>query len=173
MLRSLRNLARRGIRWLVLRNSTDKNWLIGDYLMSISKLQFSGLQHSRSLMFRGNILSPSSGSKLRQTRNQEGDGAKGSSACHLPHACFSPWSRRQCTQSLHRPVGITAGYGLDDRGIVLQFMAGVRNFSFLKTSKTALGPPTPSSRRMRGEFSPRVKRAGHEADHSSPYGAEV
>jgi hypothetical protein len=44
-----------------------------------------------------------------------------------------------CMKSRDNSLGIALGYGLDDRGSRVRFLAGAGNFS----SRTALGPTQP------------------------------
>jgi hypothetical protein len=59
-------------------------------------------------------------------------------------------------------VGIALGYGLDDRGARIRFLAVTGNFSLHHHVQN-----------VSGALSLGVKRLGHEADHSSPSSAEV
>jgi hypothetical protein len=71
-------------------------------------------------------------------------------------------------------VGVTLGYGLDDRGSRVRFPAGAGNFSFFTTaSRTALGLTQPPIQWVLGALSLGAKRPGREADHSPPSSAEV
>jgi hypothetical protein len=63
-------------------------------------------------------------------------------------------------------VGIATGYELDDRVVGVRVSVWSRIFS--TSSRRALGPTQPPS-----QWVPRVKRPGHEADHSPPTNAEV
>jgi hypothetical protein len=56
-------------------------------------------------------------------------------------------------------------------GIRLPVRAGL--FLFATTSRPVLGPAQPPVQWILGAFTPRVKRAGGEANHSSPYSAKV
>jgi hypothetical protein len=70
-------------------------------------------------------------------------------------------------------VGIALGYGLDDRGSRVRFLAGAGNFLFTIAFKTALGPTQPPIQWVPVTLSLDVKRPGREADHSPPSSAEV
>jgi hypothetical protein len=63
-------------------------------------------------------------------------------------------------------VGITTGYGLDDRGVRVRDLIGLRLLSTL--SRPALGLTQPPIEWVPGALSPGVKRQGREADHSPP-----
>jgi hypothetical protein len=65
------------------------------------------------------------------------------------------------------------GYGLDDRGSRIRFLAEAGNFPFTTASRPALGPTQPPIRWVPGALSLGVKRPGREVDHSSPSSAEV
>jgi hypothetical protein len=68
-------------------------------------------------------------------------------------------------------VGIATGHWLDDRGSISS-----RGKKFVSTPQRAdrfSGPPSLLSNRFRKAFTPRVKRPGHEDDHSTPSSAEV
>jgi hypothetical protein len=58
-------------------------------------------------------------------------------------------------------VGITTGYGLDDRGVGVRVPVGSRIFS--TSSRPALGSTQPSIQWV--ALYPGVKRPRHEADH--------
>jgi hypothetical protein len=60
-------------------------------------------------------------------------------------------------------VGIALGYGLDDRGSRVRFLA----------SRTVLVSTQPAIQWVLGALSLGVKRPGREADHSPPSSAEV
>jgi hypothetical protein len=70
-------------------------------------------------------------------------------------------------------VGIALGYGLDDRGSRVRFLAWAGNFFSTTASRTNLGPTSLLSKWVTGALSLRVKRPGREVDHSSPSSAEV
>jgi hypothetical protein len=76
-------------------------------------------------------------------------------------------------ESRDSSVGIALGYGLDDRGSRVRFLAGAGNFSLHHRVQNGSGAH-PASYPMGtvGSF-PGVKRPGREADHSSPSSAEV
>jgi hypothetical protein len=65
-------------------------------------------------------------------------------------------------------VGITLGYGMDDRGSRLRFPGGggLGVFLFTAASRTVLGPTQPPIQWVSGALSFGVKRPGREADHS-------
>jgi hypothetical protein len=69
-------------------------------------------------------------------------------------------------------VGIALGYGLDERGSGVRFLAGAGNFSRHHASRTALGPTQPIQW-IPGALSLGVKRPGREDNHSPPSSAEV
>jgi hypothetical protein len=70
-------------------------------------------------------------------------------------------------------VGITLGYGLDDRDSRVRFPAGAGNSSLHHRVQNGSGAH-PASYSMGTRFSfPGVKRLGREADHSPPSSAEV
>jgi hypothetical protein len=58
-------------------------------------------------------------------------------------------------------VGITTGYGLDDRG----FGVRVKNFLFFKSSRPAVGCAEPPIQWVQWASSSGVKQPGREADH--------
>jgi hypothetical protein len=68
-------------------------------------------------------------------------------------------------------VGITLGYGLDDRGSRVQFPAGAGNSSLHHHVQN--GPPSLLSNGYQGLFPQGVKRPWREADHSPPSSAEI
>jgi hypothetical protein len=68
-------------------------------------------------------------------------------------------------------VGISSGYGLDDRGVGVRVPVGSRIFS--KSSRPALGSTQPPIQWVRGTLSLWVRRSGREADHSPPASAEI
>jgi hypothetical protein len=71
-------------------------------------------------------------------------------------------------------VGITLGYGLDDRGYLgFDSRWGLGIFLFVTLSRTALGPTQPPLQLVPGALSLEVKRPGREADHSTPSSAEA
>jgi hypothetical protein len=71
-------------------------------------------------------------------------------------------------------VGIALGYGLDDWGSRVRFLAGQGIFLFTTAvSRTTLGPTQPPTQWVPGALSLGVKRPGREADHSLPSSAEV
>jgi hypothetical protein len=70
-------------------------------------------------------------------------------------------------------VGITLGYGMDDRGSRVQFPAGVGNFSpHYHVQKVSGAHPASYPKGTGGSF-PGGKAAEREADHSPPSSAEV
>jgi hypothetical protein len=70
-------------------------------------------------------------------------------------------------------VGITTGYGLDDRGVVVWVPVGSRIFSSSRRPDRFWGPGNLLSNGVSGDLSWEVKRPGREADHSPPASAEV
>jgi hypothetical protein len=70
-------------------------------------------------------------------------------------------------------VGIALGYGLDDRGSRVRFLAGAENFSLHNRVQKGSGAHPASSPMDTGTLSLGVKRPVHEADHSPPSSAEV
>jgi hypothetical protein len=70
-------------------------------------------------------------------------------------------------------VGKALGYGLDDRGSRVRFLAGAGNVLFSTASRTALGPTKPPIQWVLGALSVGVKRPGREAFYSPPSSAEV
>jgi hypothetical protein len=70
-------------------------------------------------------------------------------------------------------VGIALGYGVDDRGSGVRFLARAGNFSLHhRVQKGSGAHPASYPMGTRGSF-PGVNRTGYEADHSSPSSAEV
>jgi hypothetical protein len=87
LLRSLGCLARHGLRWIVFRNSSEKNWLIGDYLISISRHPSCKPYNILGrLRFGGTYCLHHQVRRISWTRNQEGEGAKRTSACPLAYS---------------------------------------------------------------------------------------
>jgi hypothetical protein len=71
-------------------------------------------------------------------------------------------------------VGITLGYGLDDRGSSVRFPAGAGNFLLSPpASRTALGPTQSPIHWVPGALSLGIKQPGREANHSPPSSSEV
>jgi hypothetical protein len=68
-------------------------------------------------------------------------------------------------------VGLTTGYGLENRGVGVLELVGSKIFS--TSSRPALGSTQPPIQWVPGPLSPRVKQPGREADHSPPTSAEV
>jgi hypothetical protein len=68
-------------------------------------------------------------------------------------------------------VGMATGYGAERPG--LDPRNGQEIFLFSITSRPALVSPQPLIQWVQGATSPGVKRQEREADHSSPYSAEV
>jgi hypothetical protein len=68
-------------------------------------------------------------------------------------------------------VGLATGYRLDNWGVRVWDL--VRSGIFSTSSRPALGITQPPIQWVPGALSPRVKRLGHEADHSLPASAEV
>jgi hypothetical protein len=77
---------------------------------------------------------------------------------------FFPSGTCDFTRNLDNVVGITTGYGLDDRGIGVTFSC---------RADPALGSTQPPIQWVPGALSPGVKRPGREADHTLPTSAEV
>jgi hypothetical protein len=75
------------------------------------------------------------------------------------------------TRKLHvrrdSSVGIATGYGLDDRGIGVRGTVDSRIFPSPRRADLLWGPPS----LLHNGY--RVKRPGHETDHSPPASAEV
>ena len=76
------------------------------------------------------------------------------------------------------PAGIgqtvqSAGNRLDDRGIVVQFLAEAKDFSLLQPVKPALGPTHSPTERISTALSERVKWLGRKADHPPPPSIKV
>jgi hypothetical protein len=65
-------------------------------------------------------------------------------------------------------VGITAGCGLDGRGVEVRVPLGANVLSFPRRSRQVLGPTQPPVQWIAGALSPGVNRPGREADHSTP-----
>jgi hypothetical protein len=70
-------------------------------------------------------------------------------------------------------VGITLGYGLDNRGSRVRFPAGAGNFSLHHHVQNGSGTTQPPIQWVPGGLSLGVKRPGREAGHSPPSSAEV
>jgi hypothetical protein len=70
-------------------------------------------------------------------------------------------------------VGIALGYGLNDRGSRVRFLAGAGNFSLHNRVQTGLVLTQPPIQWVPGAPSLGIKRPGNEADHSPPSTAEV
>jgi hypothetical protein len=69
-------------------------------------------------------------------------------------------------------VGIATGYGLDDRGIGVRILVGIK----VSRPDRFWGPPSLLSNdcpMTTGGFCPEVKRPGRKADHLPPTSAEV
>jgi hypothetical protein len=76
-----------------------------------------------------------------------------------------------CNRNSHdSSVGIATVYGMDSR-CSIPGMGKI--FLFFTTPRPALGPSQPPTDRVLGDISPRVKRQGHEVEHSIPIIAEV
>jgi hypothetical protein len=58
------------------------------------------------------------------------------------------------------------GYRLDDRGILVRFPAGTRDYFFCTESRPTLGSNLPPVQWILGPPFSAVKWSGHEADHS-------
>jgi hypothetical protein len=70
-------------------------------------------------------------------------------------------------------VGIALGYGVDDQGSRVRFLAGAGNFSLHHRVQNGSGAhPASYPMGIRGPF-PGGKAPEREADHSSPSSAEV
>jgi len=65
------------------------------------------------------------------------------------------------------------GYGLDDRGPMVRFPAGVGNFSLSHCIQTGSEAQSASYPVGIGDFSPGLKWLGRETYHSLPSSAEV
>jgi hypothetical protein len=70
-------------------------------------------------------------------------------------------------------VGIALGYGLEDRGSRVRFLAGAGNFSLHHRVQDGSGAHPASYPMGIRALSVGVKRPGSEADHSPPSSAEV
>jgi hypothetical protein len=70
-------------------------------------------------------------------------------------------------------IGITTGYGMDDRGVGSSSPGRVKNFLLCTSSRPALKPTQPPIHWIPGILSSEVKPPGREADHSPPPSAEV
>jgi hypothetical protein len=68
---------------------------------------------------------------------------------------------------------IALGYGTDDRGSRVRFLAGLGIFFFTTVFRTAVGPTQPPIQWVPGALPLGVKRPGREADHSPLSSAEV
>jgi hypothetical protein len=79
------------------------------------------------------------------------------------------WTTRRY-RSRDIAVGTANGYGLDDRGGTSP--GRVNNFIFSTSSRPALGPTQPPIQCVPRALYTGVKRAGREADHSSPVSAK-
>jgi hypothetical protein len=80
-----------------------------------------------------------------------------------------PWN-----QSRDSSVGIALGYGLDDRGSRVRFLAGAGNFSLHHRVQNGSGAhPASYPMGTRGSFPGWVKRKGRDVDHLPPPSAEV
>jgi hypothetical protein len=75
--------------------------------------------------------------------------------------------------SRNSSVGIVTDYGLDDVRGRSSSLGRVTNFLFSTLFRSTLGPTHPPIQWVPGALLPRVKRLGHEADHSPPSSAEV
>jgi hypothetical protein len=69
-------------------------------------------------------------------------------------------------------VGMTLGYGLDDRGSRVRFPAGAGSFSLHRVQNGSEAHPG-SYPMVPGTLYMEVKRPGREDDHSPPSSAEV
>jgi hypothetical protein len=70
-------------------------------------------------------------------------------------------------------VGITLGYGLDNRGSRVRFPAGAGNFSLHHRVRNGFGAHSASCTMGTRAVSLVVKGSAREADHSSPPSVEV
>jgi hypothetical protein len=70
-------------------------------------------------------------------------------------------------------VSIATSYGMDDWGVRVQVLVGVKNFHFSILSRPALGSTQLPIQWAPGALSLGVKRQGCEADHSPLTSAEV
>jgi hypothetical protein len=75
--------------------------------------------------------------------------------------------------ALGSSVSIATGYGLDDRGSGVRFLAETGNFSLFNRVQTGSGAHPASYPMGTGGSFLWVKRPGREADHSPPCSAEV
>jgi hypothetical protein len=75
-------------------------------------------------------------------------------------------------RSRDRAVGISTGYGLDDRGVGVRTLVKSKIFSSPRHPDQFWGPPNILSKRY-GDLSTGAKRPGCEADYSHPANAEV
>jgi hypothetical protein len=77
----------------------------------------------------------------------------------------------------HRKTGwlsrCRVGYGMDDRGIDVRILAGVRAFFCSVASRLALVPSQPPIQLVRGVLSPGVKWPLHECIHSPSHTSQV
>jgi hypothetical protein len=87
-------------------------------------------------------------------------------AAVIHHGTFSP-------QSHDSSVGISLGYGLDNRGSRVRFPAGAGTFSLHHRVQKGSGAHSASYPVGITNSFPGVKRPGREADHSPPSSAEV
>jgi hypothetical protein len=87
------------------------------------------------------------------------------------HIVFCSWNG--CTTTIKDRVSIALGYGLDDWGSTVRFLAGAWNFLFTTVSRIALGSTQHPIQWVPGALSLGVKQLGCEADHSPPSSAEV
>jgi hypothetical protein len=79
-----------------------------------------------------------------------------------------------CQQTnLHIHADIVLGYGLDDQGSRVRFLAGAGTLSLTTASSTALGPTQPPIQLVPKDLSLGVKRLGREAGHSPPSSVKV
>jgi hypothetical protein len=62
---------------------------------------------------------------------------------------------------------------VDDRGVGVRIPVEPRFVYYFKSSRPALGPIQPPIQWILGSLSLRVKRPGHETDHSTSTSAEV
>jgi hypothetical protein len=77
------------------------------------------------------------------------------------------------SQSRDSSVGIALGYGLDDLGYRVPFLAGAGDFSLHYRVQNGSRTHLASYQWAPGALSLGVKRPGREADHSPPSSADV
>jgi hypothetical protein len=113
LLRKFSCRTRRGICWVVFRNSSEKKWLIGDYLISISRHPFCKPYNILGrLRFAGTYCLHHHGRRVSWTRNEEGEGAKRTSACHL---AYSSTLKMETLRSLNTLVSLVSVCQITER----------------------------------------------------------